>query len=472
MYGKAYIAVLGARIGTQAIMLPIQVIVIYFLEKAFTPLIKKYLCKEEKVDINEYLDTFDKFTKDPNLDAMEYLMEKQGNPQDKLKIVHVAGTNGKGSVCEMLSSILINTEYKVGKFISPHLIRFNDGIYINNKEITDEEVEEIMEELSAHIKEYNKTHKVPVKWFEAITALALTYFAKNNCDLVILETGLGGTNDCTNIVKSIVSVITNIGYDHIDVLGNSLEEITEHKAGIIKENTDTICVRQDIVTQIIEEKCKEKNTKLHVIENTDIENYVCEEELQKFDYKNYKNIEINLKGKVQTYNAAEVLECVDILKEKGYAIPEEAIFKGLKTVIHRARMEVLSKEPLIIFDGGHNENAIINLKQNIDQYLKDKKRVYIISNLKTKDYKTNIKLLCQDKESIFFFTSGNDKKRYVSKNKLYEEAGKYLDYNIYKYEFKEAIEIAKKAYPDYAILIVGSFYVYKTACEVLENDRD
>ena len=135
MYGKAYIAVILTRITTQAIMLPIQVITIYLLEKALRPFAKKYIYEEETMNIDEYLNTFSKFTKDPNLDAMEYLMEKFDNPQKKLKIVHVAGTNGKGSICEMLASVLENTEYKVGKFISPHLIRFNDGIYINNKEV-------------------------------------------------------------------------------------------------------------------------------------------------------------------------------------------------------------------------------------------------------------------------------------------------------------------------------------------------
>ena len=474
MYGKAFIAVLLTRVGPQAIMIPIQVIVIFYLEKAFTPLVKKYLCKEEKVDIDTYLDTFDKFTKDPNLDAMKFLMEKYDNPQDKLKVIHVAGTNGKGSVCEMLSSVLVKSGYKVGKFISPHLIRFNDGIYINNEEIKDEEVEEIMDELSEHIKEYNKKHKVPVKWFEAITALSLIYFAKNNCDLVILETGLGGTTDCTNIANSFISIITNIGYDHVDILGNSIEKIAKHKAGIIKKDTDTICVYQEDVINVIEEKCKEENTKLHVIKEEDIKNYEYEEklDLQKFEYKEYKNVEINLKGKVQTQNAAEVLECIDILKAKGYKIEEKSIYEGLKTVIHKARMEVLSKDPLIIFDGGHNENAINNLRQNTDQYLSNKKRLYIVSNLKTKDYKTNIKILCEDKDAVFFFTGGNNKNRYVSKNKLYSEALKYSNNNIYKYDFKDALEIAKKGYPDYAILIVGSFYVYKTACEVLENDKN
>lgn len=472
MYGKAYIAVILTRITTQAIMLPIQVITIYLLEKALRPFAKKYIYEEETMNIDEYLNTFSKFTKDPNLDAMKYLMEKFDNPQKKLKIVHVAGTNGKGSICEMLASVLENTEYKVGKFISPHLIRFNDGIYINNKEITDEEVEEILIPLSKEIANYNKTHKVPVKWFEAITSLSLIYFAKNNCDIAILETGLGGTNDCTNIVDSMISIIGNIGYDHVDILGSTIEEIATHKAGIIKENSDTVFVKQEeCVNSIIENTCREKNATLHLVNSDEIQNYSYTLDLQKFDYKEYKNVEINLKGKAQINNAAEVLECIDILKNKGYKISKEAIYNGLKTVVHKARLETLSQNPVIIFDGGHNENAINNLRQNVEQYFSHSKKVYIISLLKTKDYKTIIKNICKEKDSIFIFTSGNDKKRYVSKEKLYKEAKKYLnDINMYKYELKDAINICKKAYSDRVILIVGSFYVYKTVCEVLKND--
>lgn len=472
IYGKAYIAVILTRVTTQVIMLPIQVITIYLLEKALRPFAKKYIYEEETMNIDEYLNTFSKFTKNPNLDAMKYLMEKFDNPHKKLKIVHVAGTNGKGSICEMLANVLENTEYKVGKFISPHLIRFNDGIYINNKEITDKEVEEILIPLSKEITNYNKEHKVPVKWFEAITALSIIYFAKNNCDIAILETGLGGTTDCTNIVDSMVSIIGNIGYDHVDILGNTIEKIATHKSGIIKNNSDTVFVKQEeSVNSIIENTCKEKNTTLHIINTDEIQNYSYTLDLQKFDYKEYKNVEINLKGKAQINNAAEVLECIDILKNKGYKIPKEAIYNGLKTVVHKARLETLSKDPVIIFDGGHNENAINNLRQNVEQYFSENKKVYIISLLKTKDYKTIIKNICKEKDSIFIFTSGNDKKRYVSKERLYKEAKKYLnDVNMYKYELKDAINICKKAYNNRIILIVGSFYVYKTVCEVLKND--
>lgn len=464
LYGKAYFAVIASRFTTQAIMLPVQVVTIFLLERALRPFIRKYLYKEEKMTISEYLDTFDKFTKNPNLDAMKYIMEKFDHPEKQTKFIHVSGTNGKGSICEMLANVLNKTEYKVGKFISPHLIKFNDGIWSGDKEITDEEVEEIITPLSEVISEYNKTHKVPVKWFEAITSLAIIYFAKQKCDLAILETGLGGRTDCTNVVDGMISVIGNIGYDHMDILGNDILDIAKHKAGIIKENSDAVILKQDNIMQVFEEEASNKNSKLHIIEKEDVTDYSYNADIQKFNYKNYKNIEINLKGKCQIYNAAEALEVIDILKEKGYKISDEAIYDGLKTVVHKARLEVLSKKPLIIFDGGHNENAINNLKENIEMYYPENKRVYIISILKTKDYKTIVKNLCQDKNAIFFFTSGNDKNKYLSKHKLYKEAKKYLnDVNMYKEEFKDAIDISKKVYGDRTILIIGSFYVYKDA---------
>lgn len=466
LYHQAYLLVVSTRVLTQVILLPIQVITVFGIVKILEPIVNKYLYEEEAIDIEEYLSHFDKFTKDPNLDAMEYLMNAFDNPNKKLKFIHIAGTNGKGSVAEMCNNCLIKSGYKVGKFISPHLIKFNDGICINNKEITDKQVQEILVPLSKKIEEYNKTHKVPVKWFEAITSLAIIFFEKQNCDFVVIETGLGGLNDCTNIIDSMVSIITKIGYDHVDILGDTIEEIATHKAGIIKKNTDTIFVDQEEVTQIISKKCKDENTTLHLVKKDDISNYKHIDDLQQFDYKNYKNVLINLRGKVQTYNAAECLECMNILNAKGYKIPEEAIREALKAVVHKARMEVLSKEPIIVFDGGHNESAIENLKENINEYYNQYKRVYIISLLKTKDYKTIVKQLAEDTDAIFFVTGGNSKKRYVAKSDLYKELVKYIDETkIFMDDLKDAIDISKKIYKDRAIFIIGSFYVYKDVAD-------
>ncbi len=413
------------------------------------------------MDIEEYLKKFDSVTKDPSLDAMQYFMEQYNNPHHKTKFIHIAGTNGKGSVCEMINNILINAGYKVGKYISPHLIKYNERITVNNIQITDEEISDILETLSEKVERYNQTHEVPVKEFEVVTTIALIYFAQKKCDIVVLETGLGGTYDCTNVAEGMISIITDIGLDHMDILGNTIEEIAKQKAGIIKSNNDTIMCFQDKVTDIINDKCKQENNTLHIVNKQDIKNYSFDDEYQQIDYKQYKNIKINLKGKCQIYNTAVALECMEVLKHKGYKITEESIRKGLSTVIHKARFEILNQNPYIIFDGGHNENAIKNLMATIKQYYPKKRKIYIVSLLKTKDYKTVIKLLTQDKEGIFIFTTGNDENKYVPKEVLYEEAQKYINNDLYKRELKTAVNFARSISKDEIIMIIGSFYVYK-----------
>ncbi len=422
------------------------------------------------MNIEEYLSNFNKFTKDPSLNVMKYLMEKFDNPHKKLKCIHIAGTNGKGSVSEMINNCLINAGYKVGKFISPHLITFNDGICINNKQITDEEVQEILVPLSKEIEAYNNTHETKVSWFEVITSLVFIYFEKQKCDIAVIETGLGGSLDCTNIVEPLVSVLTTIGYDHMDILGNTIEEIASQKAGIIKKNSETVFIEQPEIINIIKDKCNKENNKLHLIKKDEVANYSYDRELQKFDYKNYKNIEINLKGRIQTNNASECLEVMDILKSKGYKISEEAIRIGLKTVIHKARMEELSKNPTIVFDGGHNESAIKNLKNNIKQYYVEKRNVYIISILQTKDHLTILKELSDDKDAIFYFTNGVNERPYVKGEELKEEAKRYIpEENIFVKNIKDAIEESIKKYEDRNIFIVGSFYVYKEVIDILKK---
>ena len=422
------------------------------------------------MDIEEYLSHFDKFTKDPNLKAMEYIMERFDNPQNKIKCVHIAGTNGKGSVAEMLNKCAMEAGYKVGKFISPHLIKFNDGICINNKEITDEEVEEILIPLSKVVEEYNKINEVKVKWFEVITSLVFIYFYKKQCDLAIIEAGLGGTYDCTNIIHPLVSVITSIGYDHIDILGDTLEEIAGQKAGIIKPNSETVCVYQPEVINVFKTKCEKENNKLHIVHKDKITNYSYNNSLQKFHYKEYKNIEINLKGKIQANNTAECLETIDILKNKGFQFPENGIRKALKNVVHRARMEKIYDNPTIIFDGGHNENAIKNFKQNLEQYYKNDKKIYIISILQTKDHNTIIEELSSDKDAIFYFTNGVADKPYVPAEYLAEEAKKYINKDqIFIKDIDDALNEVIHKYKDRTVFVIGSFYVYKKVIEILKR---
>lgn len=284
------------------------------------------------MDVEKYLSKFYKTTENPTLKAMEYFMDEFNHPENKLKFIHIAGTNGKGSCTEMLSNILINAGYKVGKFMSPHLVKSTERMSIQNKDITYEKMEELINRIQPKIEEYQKKTGKKVTLFELETTMAMIYFAENNCDLVVLETGLGGLYDCTNIVNPLISVITSIGYDHMKVLGNTLVEIAEQKAGIIKEGSNTVFALSDEkdVNEKIKKTCIEKHNELHLVDKKDIENYSYDQDFQKFDYKNYKGMAVNLKGEKQIINGSICIECIEILRNNGYKISEEALKKRVK----------------------------------------------------------------------------------------------------------------------------------------------
>lgn len=423
------------------------------------------------MNVQEYLSNYYKGTKNTTLEGIEYILEKLSHPERKLKIIHIAGTNGKGSCAEMMTNILIQAGYKVGKFIGPHLIRYSERISINNEDITDCEIERLINVINPKIKDYNQKHETNITLFELETAMALLYFYENDCDFVILETGLGGLNDSTNVVMPMISIITSIGYDHMHILGNTLPEIAKQKAGIIKNNSETVFIKdKKEINDVIIKKCEEKDNLLHMIVKEEIHNYSYDNEFQKFDYKEYKNILINLKGEKQVYNATICLECVDILKDKSYKITENAIREGLKTVVHKGRFEKINDSPTIIYDGGHNAPAIDNFKNSVQMYYKNSKKIYIISILKTKDYDMVLRKMLEDKTSTFIFTSGNNLDRYVLKEELLAVAKKYSNSpNLYAMELEDAIDLVRNNYKDSVVFIVGSFYIYGDVIVKLEN---
>ena len=374
------------------------------------------------IDVNEYLKNFYKGTKNPSLKAMQYFMNSYNNFEKEMNFIHIAGTNGKGSCTEIISNILIKQGYKVGKFLSPHLIKYNERISINGKEIFDEEMLNLIEELKPLIDEYNDKEENKITLFELETTMALLYFYRNNVDFVVLETGLGGLYDCTNIItKPLVSVITSIGYDHMHILGDTLPKIAYQKAGIIKENSNTVIFElSPDVDNVFIKACEKNNNKLHIVKESDISNYTFDNELQYFDYKDIKNLAINLKGRIQAKNAGLCIETIKILNELGHTVSIENIKKGLKTVIHKGRMEQLCNNPVIVYDGAHNEPAIHNLQDMVQMYYSNFKRTYIISILKRKDYVKMLKLISQDKDASYVLTSGNDSDRYMTSDELYE----------------------------------------------------
>lgn len=415
------------------------------------------------IDVNEYLKGFYKGTKDPSLNAMQYFMDKYNNFEKKMKFIHIAGTNGKGSCVEIISNILRVQGYRVGKFLSPHLIRYNERISINGVEISDEEMQEIIEELKPLIDEYEENEKSKITFFELETTMALLYFYRKNLDFVVLETGLGGLYDCTNIITHpLVSVITSIGYDHMHLLGNTLPEIAFQKAGIIKENSNTVIFEQaPDVNGVFKEVCHTKENKLHMVKENDISKYRYDSDLQYFNYKNMIGVAVNLKGTVQIKNASLCIETINILRDNGYEISEDSVREGLKTVIHKARMEKLSDKPFIVYDGAHNEPAMENLQKMVPMYYSEMKRVYIVSILKSKDYKKMLKILANDNEAKYVLTSGNNPERYVSGNDLYECMKGYVGEDRIEIQpLESAILNTQNDEENVVNLVVGSFYVY------------
>lgn len=426
------------------------------------------------MDIEKYLSNFFKGTKNPSLKAMKFLMDEFKHPENKLKAIHIAGTNGKGSVTEMITNVLINEGYTVGKFISPHLIHYNERIIVNNNNISNIEMENLINQINPAIEKYNSTSDVPITLFELETTMAFLYFEQKKCDFVVLETGLGGLYDCTNIINHpLVSIITSIGYDHMHILGNTLPEIAYQKAGIIKPNSHTVIFESlPDVDNVFINKCKNENNVLHIIRKSDIENYYFDNNFQYFDYKNLKTIAINLKGKVQVQNACLCLETFDILNELGYHVGIKNIQKGLSTVIHKGRMEQLNDNPIIIYDGAHNEPAIKNLRDMVKMYYAKMKRVYIISILKRKDYNKMLKLIAQDKEAIFILTSGNNPEAYASSDELFECMKQFTQTdNIHKKSLNDAIEEAINSNIDTVNFVIGSFYTYGTVIDILQKNK-
>ena len=420
-----------------------------------------------KITLDEYLNTFKQTTDFPSLDGTFYLLNALDNPHKKLKFVHIAGTNGKGSICEMLNKILIDSNYIVGKFISPHLKLANESICINNIPITNEEFfpyitlfKNIEENF---IKEKNRTFTR----FEIITALAIDYFYKKNTDIVILEVGLGGLYDCTNTVTPIVSAFGSISYDHTQILGNTLEEIAYQKAGIIKENSNSVIFKQE-ASKYIQKVADEKNNKLRIIKNNEITNYHLDESFQYFTYKNHE-YKINLKGIKQIENTCTVLNIIEILNENNFNITYDTTFNSLSKITHPGRFEIINKSPKVIFDGAHNENAIDNLINIINSLYKNNKKTFIISIIRTKDYKKILnKLYTEYEDATFILTSGNNQDKFFSNKELFSYKPT-TNLNIKLDDLNNLKEIINSDKNKNNInFIIGSFYVYKTVTNLLK----
>lgn len=341
-------------------------------------------------------ETFEKLSADwrasaPNPARMQQLLGLLGHPEEHLHFVHIAGTNGKGSASAMLSSILIEAGYRTGTYISPHLSAINERWAVDGENISDERLSEILEIIQPVILSMADT---PTK-FEILTALGFLYFCQEGCQIVVLEVGLGGRLDATNSIPvPDCAMIMNIGLEHTEILGNTLQEIAFEKGGIIKSGGDIVLYHQsEEVRDVIADLCLERSAILHETSPEESQPLsmgaaVC----QCFHYKNRKDLHLSLLGKYQIRNACAVLDAVDILIGKGYHISEAAIRSGLEYARWPGRFEVLQTEPLFIVDGAHNPNGVEALMESVKEYLSDYKIVFLMGVMADKDYDDMIRL--------------------------------------------------------------------------------
>ncbi len=398
----------------------------------------------------------------PGLERIAELCERLGNPQNKLKFIHIAGTNGKGSVCAMLSSVLVQAGYRVGLYTSPYITVFNERMRINGKNIDNEELIRLTEK----IKPIADSMSDKPTEFELITALAFEYFSDNACDVVVLEAGMGGRLDSTNIISSestLLSVITGIALDHTAYLGETIPLIAKEKAGIIKKGVPVLFGGTDkTAAEVIKEKASAENSDFYTVDYSRLEIRKMTLEGSNFDFGDYKNMGISLLGGYQPRNASIVLSSIDILKEKGFKINKNTIQKGLELAVWQGRFEIISKEPLIIFDGAHNPEGISASVASIKHYFKGKK-VYIVSGvLKDKDYTVIAKELSAVASRAFTITPDSpralDAKEYASVLNdagIFAEAG---DEIVGTFE-KAKAQAMKDGVP---LICLGSLYVYSS----------
>ncbi|MFG6333028.1 MAG: bifunctional folylpolyglutamate synthase/dihydrofolate synthase [Lachnospiraceae bacterium] len=339
-------------------------------------------------EAKQFLEDCNQYAGEYTLEPLKEMLKRLENPQDKLSFVHIAGTNGKGSVLAWVSTVLKEAGYRVGRYISPTIFSYRERIQVNGQFISREALVRLTERIRAAGKQMLWEGLAHPTMFEAETALAFLYFAEQGCDLVVLECGMGGRLDATNVIQNtLAAVLASVSMDHIGILGDTLSEIAENKAGIIKPGCTVVTMKQEPEAErVIQQKAKQCGCKVVTADPGRVVNRRRGLFRQYFDYGERDGVEISLSGEYQFANAALALEVIDALKAKGYRIAEEAVRKGLKETVWPGRFTVIAEEPYVIADGAHNRDAAEKLAETIRNYLRGKRLIYIMGVLADKEY--------------------------------------------------------------------------------------
>lgn len=338
---------------------------------------------------------------------LRQLLKRLGNPENSLSCIHIAGSNGKGSIAVSLQHILSMAKYRTGLYISPHLESMNERFTIDGVEISDAKLREYAGRIKKELSFLEKKPNI----FDLLTALAFLYFYEEKVDLLVLEVGLGGRMDATNIIPDkILAIIAHIGLEHTAILGNSLKEIAREKAGIIAYNRPVVVMQQSQeVLDEIKAVAKERNAGLILSDSRYLHSFPfsIDNGYQYFSYKNREEYALSLLGDFQLDNAMVICEAIDCLKDRGYSISEEAVKLGLYTVEWKGRFEILKKNPLIILDGAHNPQAVQSLVRSVEMFFPNYKKRILFSVMEDKDYSEMLHILKNNTES-FCFSKADD----------------------------------------------------------------
>ena len=400
------------------------------------------------------------------LENINYLLYLLGEPHKKLKIIHVAGTNGKGSTCSSISSILQSDGYKVGLYTSPHLVDFTERIKINHKPINRKKVSELLERIKPYIEKVANTPSYGhPTFFEVITSMAFLYFFEEQVDYLVLEVGLGGRLDATNVCEPLISVITHIDYDHMDKLGNSLEEIAREKGGIIKPEGIVISSNQyEEAYNEIKKIADEKNSHIYSV-GREIIYKIVKSDIKgvifnlKGIYNEYKNLHTPLLGRHQADNSAAAITAIEALKIRGVNITEKAIRVGLEKVKWTGRLEIIQTNPTLVLDGAHNPNGIKVVRDALKEIFSYRRLILVLAIFADKDYKKMIQIIVPNADLIIATKTKNP--RATPPRIIAKEAAQYIDQNKISVteNIPQAINCAlSNSKEDDLICITGSLY--------------
>ena len=415
---------------------------------------------------------FNRFGMVLGLDRMEELLRRLGNPQDDLKVIHVAGTNGKGSVSKYLEEGLSACGYKMGLYTSPYIETFNERIRYDGADISDEDLEYYGQKVVSAAEAMVADGLDSPTEFEVVTAIAFLYFADRQADITILEVGLGGIGDSTNVVKSpLASVITSISYDHMAQLGSSLAEIAVNKAGIIKTGCPVIAnVPQRDAAKIIARKAYAMGSRLYDISGiraavSDETPFSQKVSMELYE-KSYSDVEISMVGRHQAENLKTALATLEILRKSGAVkLDREALYEGLKRARQPGRFEVISEDPLVIIDGAHNEAGAQALQETMAQHFAGKKILLVAGILADKEIDSIVKFLTKITDHIIVTEPDNPRKL----------AGHVADFGVAAEvvsDVEAAVHRAKELADDYdVILFAGSLYLIGDVRRLWRNER-